>query len=58
MHVYFVVQFYPGFNFYFFSLKLITIHYNTPQKKKIKIKPRDKIEQQQKYLLLVRSKVI
>lgn len=47
-----------GLIFIFFSFKLITIHYHTPQKKKITIKPRDKIEQQQKYLLLVRSKVI
>ena len=42
----------------FFSFKLITIDYHTPQKKEIKIKSRDKIEQQQKYLLSVRNKVI
>ena len=38
--VYVVSQFYPWFNFLFFSFKLIIINYHTQKQKKIKIKPR------------------
>lgn len=38
-----VVQFYPWLNFYFLLFKLSFIHYQTPKRKKIKIKPNIKL---------------
>ena len=42
-YVYVVVQFYPGSNFVFLCFKLIIIHYHTQTQRKIKFKPRMKL---------------
>ena len=41
--IYVVVQFFRGWNFIFLCLKLIIIHYQTPKQRKIKFKPRKKL---------------
>ena len=42
-YVYVVVQFYPWVDLIFFCFKLIIIHYHTQKQKKIKFKPRIKL---------------
>ena len=41
--MYVVVQFCPLFNFIFLSFNLIIIHFQTPRQRKMKIKPRIKL---------------
>ena len=43
MVVYVVVQFYPWFKFYFSLFKLTIVDYHTPKQRKIKFKPRIKL---------------